>query len=109
MRAVPGPQIDLDMIGMRQGRWGICDAEPFAVLEFEFPLGLVGDGRFDERIAYRSVPSLDRAQHLGREPLGMSACRSSPARRPRRTSRITSLEKTEVVASRRTARIAAGT
>ena len=65
-----GPQVELDMIGMRQGLRGIGDAVPFAALEFLFPGELVVHSHSDVRVASRLVLSLNRGQHLGGEPLG---------------------------------------
>ena len=60
--------VELDMIGMRQRRLGIGDAEPFSALELLFPSELVVHGRFEEPVVLLRLLLLDRAQHLGEEP-----------------------------------------
>ena len=44
-------QVDLDMVGMRHGRWGIGNTESFATLKLPFPIALVFYGRFGQLLS----------------------------------------------------------
>ena len=85
-----GPQVELNMIGMRQGLWGIGDAELFAALKFVFLSDFVVHDCFDELAVLRLLLSLDHGQHLGEEPLGARRAlggRDPQERKPARSSR----------------------